>query len=125
MINTVKKADAIISKTLGKKDYTLEELEKFESDEEVVKEGKGMLVRILSSGGTLEEGLKDIQGGVDYFAGRADFMYNVDFKGRVTGDNPEDLKDTKYGNNYVMGSKTTKFMEHMFQESFVQKETMA
>lgn len=105
IINTVRDADAIISKSLGKKDYTLEELEKFESDDKTVKEGKGFLVRILSSGATLEEGLEDVQGGVDYFAGRADFMYNVDFNGRVTGDDPDDMNDTKYGNNYVIGSK--------------------
>ncbi len=105
MIKTVKEADAIISKAIGKEDYTLEELEKFESEDKTVKEGKGMLMRLKASGATLEEGLKDIQGAVDYFSSQSDTMYNVDFKGRVTGDNPDDIKDTKYGNNYVIGSK--------------------
>ncbi len=105
IINSVKEADAIIKKSLGKENYTLEDLEKFESEEKAVKEGKGMLMRLMGSGATLEEGLKDIQGAVDYFGARANTMYNVDFKGRVTGDDPEDITDTKYGNNYVIGSK--------------------
>jgi len=105
IIKTTKEADQIIAKALGKEDYTVEELEKFETDDKIVKEGKDMIIRLLSSGSTIDEGLEDIQGAVDYFGGRADFMYNVDFNGRVTGDNPEDLKDTKYGDNYVIGSK--------------------
>lgn len=105
IINTVKKADVIISEALGKKDYTLEELEKFESEDEVFTEGKSFLVRMLSSGTSLEDGLKDVQRGVDYYSQQADYNYNVDFNGRVAGDNPDDIKDTKYGNNFVIGSK--------------------
>jgi hypothetical protein len=35
---------------------------------------------------------------------------------KVVGDNPNDITDTKYGNNNVMGPDKEKFMERTLQE---------
>ena len=32
-------------------------------------------------------------------------LYNIDFSGRITGDDPYDIKDVPYGNAFVIGSK--------------------
>ena len=105
MISTGNKAHKIISKALGKENYTADELSKFESEDDNVKASKNMFMNFLKNGSSVSEGLEQLQGAVDYFASKTDFMYNVDFNGRVTGDNPDDFSDNKYGNNFVMGSK--------------------
>ena len=37
---------------------------------------------------------------------KVNVYYNVDFEGRIAGDNPYDIKDTDYGNAFVRGSLT-------------------
>jgi subtilisin family serine protease len=105
MINTVNEADKKIKELLGKDDYTVDDLTNLKTDDKIVEAGKGMLLRIKASGKTIKESLSRIQGGVDYFGSQVETMYNVDFNGRVTGDNPDDFSDNKYGNNYIIGSK--------------------
>ncbi len=105
MINTVTDADKKVKELLGKDEYSVDDLMGLETDDKTVGAGKRMLMNIKASGATLEEGLSRVQRGVDYFSSQVETMYNVDFKGRVTGDNPDDFFDNKYGNNYVIGSK--------------------
>lgn len=105
MINTVTDADKKVKELLGKEDYSVDDLMGLETEDKTVEAGKRMLMNIKASGATLEEGLSRVQRGVDYFSGQVETMYNVDFKGRVTGDNPDDFSDNVYGNNYVIGSK--------------------
>lgn len=46
----------------------------------------------------------EIQEGVDYFNGQINYNYNLDFEPRgVVGDNYENKKESKYGNNNVEG----------------------
>ncbi len=105
MYNTLEKAYKIAVKGLGKEDFTAGELENFNSDDEDFNSAKPMMLRILKSGAKIEDGMKEIKSGVDYFKSKVDYMYNVDFHGRLTGDNPEDINDVPYGNPYVTGSK--------------------
>ncbi len=104
MISTALKADKVIAKGLGKEIYTADELEKFVTDDKDVVASKPMLGKFLENG-SIKEGIESLQGAVDYFTSKIDFMYNVDFNGRVTGDDPDDFSDNKYGNNFTMGSK--------------------
>ena len=105
MINTVTDADKKVKELLGKDEYSVDDLMGLETEDKTVEAGKRMLMNIKASGGTLEGGLSRVQRGVDYFSSQVETMYNVDFKGRVTGDNPDDFSDNIYGNNYVIGSK--------------------
>jgi subtilisin family serine protease len=105
--NTLIATDKAIQEKLGKKDYTVDEIMNLELDNPDAAMGKGMLLRVMASGATAQEGIDDIQGAIDYFSGQADYNYNVNFKGRLTNDNPEDIKDVPYGNNLVIGSKDT------------------
>lgn len=104
LINTVKEADTAIKTALGKDTYTVEEMNAAQVDAKYDM-GKNIIGRILASGATIDEGLKDVEGAVDYFSGQADYNYNIDFRGRLTDDNPDDINDKDYGNNLVIGSK--------------------
>lgn len=105
MQNEMKALNQKLIKALGKETYTAEEVENFNFDGDKETKIAKRFTRILSSGGTIQEGIEGIQGAIDYYILKADNMYNIDFKGRVTGDDPNDIKDTKYGNNLVIGSK--------------------
>ena len=53
---------------------------------------------------TLADFSEQVKGGVNHFKDQLNYNLNVDFDGRkVVGDNPNDIKDTKYGNNNVIG----------------------
>ncbi len=101
--NALKKAnDFLVSKT-EKKDITLDDAKKY-ADSDEVKAVMMYLPRVFSRAKTLNEGVESLKGAVDYFTSKAN-MYNLDFKGRVTGDNPDDWNDKPgYGNNIVLGA---------------------
>lgn len=101
----MRKTDAAVKKSLGKDTYSLDDLTAFTSEDEGIQKGKEMLMRMLSSGMTAEQGIEELNGAVDYFTLKSGYHYNIDFSGRVTGDNPDDMKDVPYGNNWVIGSK--------------------
>ena len=101
--NDLKTTNDFLTKELGKENFTLEEIQKY-VDNEVVKKSMMYLPKILSDGGTLKEVVKEIEEGVNYFTLKSDFMYNLDFKGRLTKDNPDDFNDKPgYGNSFIMG----------------------
>ncbi|HIP48551.1 MAG TPA: peptidase S8 [Lutibacter sp.] len=105
MLASMKAFDTKLKNLLSKETYTKEDVEKIGFNDDEDADTAKRFFKILESGSTIKEGMDGIQGAIDYFASKADTMYNIDFKGRVTGDNPDDIKDTKYGNNLVIGSK--------------------
>ncbi|WGD35828.1 S8 family peptidase [Olleya sp. YS] len=55
---------------------------------------------------SMEEAIEQIKGGVEYYTDQVNYNLNKDFKGRTTGDNPDDFNDKPgYGNNNVMPVK--------------------
>ena len=88
---------------LKKSDFTLEEVKAIQSDETGVKQAKAMFTQILSKS-TKAEFDAQIEEFKDYVYGQINYNLNVEFDGRkIVGDNPNDLNDTKYGNNNVVG----------------------
>ena len=96
LVKSINSIDKKIQGFTGKTVYTLEEMKNFKSENDDDKMGVEMIMKLLSSGAKLKDGLKELQGAIDYFASKADFMYNIDFNGRVTGDDPDNIRDTKY-----------------------------
>lgn len=92
-------ADKQAKEKLGKDTYTLKDLESLKDNQTY-----GVLMNILGQGGKISDALEQIDGIVKYYKNQADFNYNLDFHGRKTGDNPDDIKDVPYGNAYVSGS---------------------
>ncbi len=95
-------------KTLLKTDkLTQETVEKFETNDPTLLFCKGFLLHIYRNAGEgadLNEYLKDVKEGVDYFSVIVKYGYNVDFDSRkIIGDNYSDLYEKHYGNNDVKG----------------------
>ncbi|MGL2965454.1 S8 family peptidase [Flavobacterium sp. XGLA_31] len=93
-------ADKNIRDFLGKDSYTLEELKAVNTTDKKVYQSKMVMLSIAEQAG---EGFRDeINEYKEYVYDQANFNLNKDFDGRkVVGDNPEDIKDKKYGNNVV------------------------
>jgi cell wall-associated protease len=102
-IKSTTTADEEIVKELGKATYTIEELNAVDSKDSLVMESKVIMQRMLSYGMSVVELEDAIQGDID---GMISVLNGDNLKHnyrKVLGDNPDDITDTKYGNNNVMG----------------------
>jgi cell wall-associated protease len=97
------KAQEILEKHFGKKDFTIEEVTAIKSDNADVSQSKMRFQRIHSFGMNVTEFKsaveKELEGYINVINGE---NLKTDYR-KILGDNPEDMTDTKYGNNNVMG----------------------
>lgn len=102
-IDMIVAADKAIKDHLKKDNFTLEDVKAMQTEDPTLSQYKAMFTQILSN--TSKEAFdKRIKGGVDYVYDQLNYNLNVNFDGRkVVGDNVDDLTDTKYGNNNVIG----------------------
>lgn len=96
-----------IVKLIGKEDYTVEELSKLKPDSAEMQQHIGLVSQMfgfLEPGETMPDFLKNVKEGVTHFTEQLDYNLNLNFDGRAkVGDNVNDITDTHYGNNNVMG----------------------
>ncbi len=93
-----------LEKKIGKAEITVEDLEKFKSDDANLNRAAQIMMGMLGEGATSKEIKDQIQEGVDYFSTQAEYQYDVNFDGRsVVGDNYADSYQRNYGNNDVKG----------------------
>ena len=86
-----------------KSNFTLEEVKAIPATETSLAQAKAMFTQILSSTSKAEFDAQ-IEEFKDYVYGQMNYNLNVEYDGRsIVGDNPNDIKDTKYGNNNVVG----------------------
>ncbi len=86
-----------------KNDFTLEEVKAIPASETSLTQAKAVFTQVLSNTSKADFD-KQIEEYKDYIYGQVNYKLNVNFDGRkIVGDNPEDLKDTQYGNNNVVG----------------------
>lgn len=99
-IDVLLKADKAVREFLKKDNYTLSELKDMPSVKFELYDAKRiMLSYATQKGDSFHENLKEYQ---DYVYDQLDYNLNKDFNPRkLVGDNPEDINDTKYGNNIV------------------------
>lgn len=102
-IDMILKAEKALEEYLKNPNFTLADVKAMTTTDETLLQYKGMFTQILARqdkatlDGRLQAGLKQVSDQLNY-------NYNVDFDGRsIVGDNPNDIKDTKYGNNNVVG----------------------
>lgn len=103
MVGAVSKADAVIVKTVGKPVYTAEDVNKINSTDPEVLQSKAIMQQMLAYGLPVADLKKEIQKELDGFVTVLNGDNLKTNYRKVLGDNPDDLKDTKYGNNNVMG----------------------
>ncbi|MCT4629341.1 S8 family peptidase [Winogradskyella sp.] len=95
-------ADETLAKATGKKDYTKEDVNAIKSEDEAVKEAVGVAQYMYGNGITsMTEAKKEINNALESINERLNYYYNINFSGRTTKDDINDLSDTGYGNGNV------------------------
>jgi subtilisin family serine protease len=101
-MDAIAKANDAVKKHLGKDQYTIEDLKAISTTDPALTQSKTIMTSLASQIG--KDFQTVIQGQMDQINGQLDYNLNPDFNGRaIVGDNPEDITDTKYGNNNVKG----------------------
>jgi len=94
-----------IKEKLGDKPMNLENLNALKFDNQTLERGRMVFMNVINQGAQPEDAIAEINEIVAHYKVQADAQYNLDFNGRIAGDNPEDIDDKYYGNNLVIGSK--------------------
>ncbi|WP_166921570.1 S8 family peptidase [Flavobacterium poyangense] len=95
--NTIKKA-------LNKTTYKLEDLSAITSTDEKVVLSKNIMTQIFGNAGPTFDPEAELEDYREHVYDQFNYSLNKDFDGRkVVGDNSEDIRNTRYGNNVVFG----------------------
>ncbi|MFD2825077.1 S8 family peptidase [Leeuwenhoekiella polynyae] len=104
ILAAVKSAHTAVSQKLGKEDYTAEEVEALEAATDMEQRNQAILTQMLNYEDTIPEFITMIGEQLESMADRLNNNYNLNGNYRAAlGDNPDDIKDTNYGNNNVIG----------------------
>jgi len=102
-LNGTKKADETLTKLLGKPTYTAEELDKIESTDQEVVQSVAIMKQMLAYGLSVADLKKEIEKELEsYIKVQSGENLKTNYR-KILGDNPDNIKDTKYGDNNVMG----------------------
>lgn len=103
MIATLNESDATLAKHFGKSVYTIDEVNAIASQETEMQKSKAAMQQMLSYNLPIADLKVAVQKQLDGFNAllKRDNL-KTDYR-KVVGDNPDDITDTKYGNNNVMG----------------------
>jgi cell wall-associated protease len=94
--------DKAIQKHLNKENYTVEDLNGIVTTDPDLSKSKMIMTRILTNAGPTFRA--EIEEYTKYVYDQLNYNLNKELDGRkAVGDNPDDIKDTKYGNNIVYG----------------------
>ena len=103
MTTAAANANAVLTKYFGKSNYSMEELNAIDSKDAEIANSKMMIQRVNSFGLSVPEFKIEVQKELDgYNKVIAGENLTTNYR-KPLGDNPEDITDTKYGNNNVMG----------------------
>ncbi|MCV9932455.1 S8 family peptidase [Flavobacterium sp. LS1R47] len=93
-----------VKKALNKDTYKLEDLSSITSTDPKVTRSKMIMTQIFTNAGATFNPEVDFEEYREQVYDQLNFNLNKEFDGRkIVGDNPEDIKDTRYGNNNVIG----------------------
>jgi subtilisin family serine protease len=100
-VDMIVNADKDIKKFLNKEKYTVAELKAITATEGTLSRSKMIMTSIASQAG--DKFQDEINEYSKYVYDQLNYNLNVNFNGRKTGDNPDDMKETHYGNSNVKG----------------------
>jgi cell wall-associated protease len=93
-----------VVEAIGKEEPTQEDLGNFKTENPALLQASKILGSMIGDGASIAEVRKQIQKGVDYFGGQAEYNYNTELNVRsIVGDNYADSYERNYGNNDVKG----------------------
>jgi len=102
-LNGTTKADETLVKLLGKPTYTAEDLDAIDSKDQEINQSKAIMKQMLAYGLSVADLKKEIQKELDnYIKVLSGENLKTNYR-KILGDNPDDIKDVKYGDNNVMG----------------------
>jgi subtilisin family serine protease len=100
-VDIILAADKAIREELKKDKYTLEDIQGITTVDTSLNRSKMIMSSIATQAG---EGFQEeIKSFSDYVYGQLNYNLNLEFSGRNVGDNPDDMKETHYGNGNVKG----------------------
>jgi subtilisin family serine protease len=98
----IKGADDVLSQHFGKKDYTQKEVGAIKTEDQTLGQAKQVAQYMYSNGlESMADALEEINNAVKSINERLNYNLNKDFKGRVNGDDPENMNSKFYGNGNV------------------------
>jgi subtilisin family serine protease len=98
----IKTADDALTKHFGKKDYTQKEVAAIKTEDEGLAQAQQIANYMFNNGlDSMATAIKEIENGLESINNRLNYNLNKDFKGRVNGDNPDDMSTKYYGNGNV------------------------
>lgn len=93
-----------IKKELNKTTYKIEDLNAITSTDPKVARSKAIMTQIFTNAGSTFDPEADFGEYKEQVYDQLNYNLNKEFDGRkIVGDNPEDIKDNRYGNNIVFG----------------------
>ena len=98
----IKTADEALTKHFGKTDYTKKEVSAIKTEDEGLAQAQQIANYMFSNGmDSMADAKKEIGNGLESINDRLNYNLNKELKGRVTGDNPDDMSTKYYGNANV------------------------
>ncbi|PKQ45982.1 S8 family peptidase [Confluentibacter flavum] len=99
-------ADDIVSTHLNKKEYTQAEVSAIKAENEKLQQAVALIKYVYSlDNDSVAEFKEQLNEGIEQFNDRLNYNLNLTFKGRLNGDDPDDMSTKYYGNGNVKPSK--------------------
>lgn len=103
-IDFIANAEKALTEALKGKAFTVENLKAIQTEDATLKQYRDIFVTQILAKQSKADFDKRFESQKNYVYDQLNYNLNVNFDGRkVVGDNPDDLADTKYGNNNVIG----------------------
>ena len=97
----VNNAHELLSKHLKKEDYTMEDINNISSEAQDIQQAIQISKNIKSNGLSMQKAKKELKNIQEQVNERLNYNLNIDYKGRTTNDDINDLSDIGYGNGNV------------------------
>lgn len=103
-VGTIVQAIQLLKQDMGKMLITSADLSDYKSDNELLQQTARIMQEWMSDGTTFNQVELNLIDNFEYYFERYEFYYNVDYDSRaIVGDDINDINDTDYGNNDVIG----------------------
>ena len=101
-LQQIKGADDAIKKYLKKDSYSKEDVNGIKTEDKPLQQSVSVVKYVYSlEMESVDDMLKELNKGLEQFNDRLNYNLNKDLKGRLTGDNPNDISTKFYGNGNV------------------------
>lgn len=93
-----------LKKAIGKDKVTLEDIQDFQSDDQMLARSATIVASLMSEGNSFDAIVTDLEGAYEYYYNQFNYYYNPEFESRhIVGDNYADKTERDYGNADVKG----------------------